>query len=114
MKKLLLIAAFLLLAPGFASAQCLLTYQTESLPTFYVGQPANFTIEAVSGTPPYRFEIIEGTLPDGLHLTANGRIRGVPTTAPIDTTVLILLSDAAGCTLGQAFAVRVEPAEAAP
>ncbi len=113
MKKLLLIAAVLLLAPTFASGQCLLTYQTESLPTFYVGQPANFTIEAVSGTPPYRFEIIDGALPDGLHLTANGRIRGVPTTV-MDTTVLILLSDAAGCTLGQAFAVRVEPAEAAP
>jgi hypothetical protein len=93
---------------GAGAADCsTLTFITESLPGFFVGQPANFQIEAVGGNPPYHFEITDGTLPAGLHLNANGRITGKPTEVA-DTTIFVLLTDSAGCHLTSAFAVRVD------
>lgn len=99
----------LMAAPAaLGQSTCTLTYITESLPGFTVGTPANFDLEACCGTEPYRFELIDGEWPDGLHMNQQGKIRGVPREVA-DVTVLILLSDDAGCTLGQAFAVRVDP-----
>jgi hypothetical protein len=95
------LAILLLVVPMTASAQCLLTYQTESIDAFFVGQPANYQIEGVSGTEPYRFTIYEGELPEGLHLTPTGRIVGMPK-GEAETVVLITLSDAAGCQITQA------------
>jgi hypothetical protein len=93
---------------GAGAADCsTLTFLTESLPGFFVGQPANFQIEAIGGTPPYHFELVDGTLPAGLHLNSNGKITGKPT-AVADTTIFVQLTDSAGCTLTQAFAVRVD------
>lgn len=90
-----------------AEAQsCTLTTVTESLPGFVVGEPANFEIEVCCGTAPYHFEIIDGVLPEGLHLNASGRITGKPR-VEADTTVLVLISDSAGCTLGVTYPVRV-------
>lgn len=113
MKKYLLVAALLLLVPTIASAQCLLTTETESLPGFYVGKPANFQIVAVSGTEPYHFEIYSGALPEGMHLTPNGKIVGVPRSEGT-STVLILITDAAGCSLGQTYEATVFPVDQAP
>lgn len=91
---------------GVAEAQCTLTTVSESLPGFVLGTPANFEIEVCCGTAPYSFEIIDGVLPEGLHLNSNGRITGKPR-VEADTTVLVLISDSAGCTLGVAYPVRV-------
>jgi hypothetical protein len=91
---------------GVAEAQCTLTTVTESLPAFFVNQPANFEIEVCCGTAPYHFEIIDGTLPEGLHLNANGKITGKPR-AEADVVVLVLITDAAGCSLGVAYPVQV-------
>jgi len=100
--------AILLLAAAPLSAQCLLTYQTEAINAFTVGEPANFQIEAVSGTEPYHFNIYEGELPAGLHLTGSGKIVGVPK-AEGESVVLVTVTDAAGCSLTQAFIVVVNP-----
>ncbi|HEX6160464.1 MAG TPA: putative Ig domain-containing protein [Thermoanaerobaculia bacterium] len=95
---------------GVAEAQeCTLTNVTESLPGFFVDTPANFQIDVCCGTPPYRFEIIDGALPEGLHLNATGKVTGKPR-VEADTTVLILISDAAGCSLGVTFPVQVSAA----
>jgi hypothetical protein len=83
-----------------------LTFLTESLNDFQLNQPVNFQIEGIGGTPPYRFEITDGTLPASLHLNANGKITGKPTEVA-DTTIFVLLTDSSGCHLTQAFAVRV-------
>ena len=84
-----------------------LTFQTESLPTFFVGEPANFQIEAVGGTPPYQFKITSGALPPDLDMSMDGLITGVPT-MPADTVIFVRLKSHGGCTLTRAFAVRVE------
>jgi hypothetical protein len=111
MRKLFLVAVLVLCAaPAFAQS-CTATFQTESLPLFFVGHKANFQIEGVSGTPPYTFELVPGLgdpLPAGLTLKSNGRIKGKPTTAG-DTTIFVRLTDAACCSVVQAFAVRVDP-----
>lgn len=102
------LAILVLLIPVMADGQCLLTTETEVIPAFYVNQPGNFQIVAVSGTEPYRFEIFEGTLPEGLRLTPTGRIVGVPR-AEGETVVLITITDAAGCHLTQAYNIVVWP-----
>ena len=92
---------------GVAEAQpCTLTNVTETLPGFFVGVPANTQIEVCCGTAPYTFEIIDGALPDGMHMNQNGKITGKPRVAG-DTTVLVLISDSAGCSLGVTFPVQV-------
>ncbi|HYK03250.1 MAG TPA: putative Ig domain-containing protein [Thermoanaerobaculia bacterium] len=109
MRKVILGIIVLLAASaicGTAEAQCLLTTETESLPGFFIGQPANFDIQVCCGTAPYHFEIIEGEMPEGLHLNANGKITGKPR-VEADQNVLVLISDAAGCTLGVTYPVRV-------
>jgi hypothetical protein len=59
------------------------------------------------GTPPYSFEITEGTLPRSLSLNMEGEISGVPA-GVADITVFVKVKDAAGASLTQAFAVSVE------
>jgi hypothetical protein len=107
MKRLALVLLLLVCCVPLASAQssCTLTFLTESLPGFVVGQPANFQIEGVSGTEPYTFALVGGAFPAGMHMNKHGKILGVPTEVA-DTTVFISLTDAAGCQITQAFAVR--------
>ena len=111
MKKILVIAVIALaLTPSAASSKtdCLLTFFTEGIPEMTVNDPVNFELDVCCGTPPYRFEVVEGALPAGLHLNQNGKLTGKPTEVT-DTTVFVRLTDAAGCSLTQAFAVRVNP-----
>lgn len=108
------LALLTLLCSFSAYAQCTtstLTFQTEAIPGFIVGEPANFQIEAVGGTPPYRFDVREDVgfapLPAGLHLTPNGKIVGVPREATEGTAVIIRVTDAEGCELNQAFNFQI-------
>lgn len=109
MKKLIILSFLVLcLAPLVHAQDCsTLTFITESLPQFTVGQSAHVDIEAIGGTPPYHFEIISGALPAGLHMSSTGKIRGVPTEVA-DTTIFVTVTDANGCQLTSAFAVRVD------
>jgi hypothetical protein len=107
MKRLALVLLLLVCCVPLASAQstCLLTYQTESIPQFTVGTPVQFQIEGVSGTEPYTFTVVDGAFPAGIHMNKHGKITGNAAEV-VDTTVIINLTDAAGCQINQAFAVR--------
>ena len=93
-------------AKGDENMPSTLTFITESLPDFTVGVPKQVDLEVSGGTPPYRFEITQGTLPRGLKLSIRGRISGVARRVA-DTTVFIKVTDHAGASLTQAFPVRV-------
>lgn len=85
-----------------------LTFTTESLPTFFVGVPANFTVQAVGGKPPYTFRVTKGSLAP-MKLSTDGVIRGTAT-APSNSTVIITVSDSArpAASVNQAFDVEVQ------
>jgi len=88
------------------SDQSTLTFITESLPAFTVGEPYDFDLEAVGGTPPYTFQLTQGALPDGIGLSPGGKISGTATQAG-DVTAFVYLTDAAGSHLTQAFDCQV-------
>src|SRR4051812_42702511 len=107
MKKLIVATALVLLCAAPAFADCsTLTNITEVVPQLFVGQTVHFNFEFSGGTPPYRFEIVDGTLPAGLHLTPGGGLRGKPI-EPTDTVVFIRVTDSAGCTLTVAYPISV-------
>ncbi|HEY6136786.1 MAG TPA: putative Ig domain-containing protein [Thermoanaerobaculia bacterium] len=108
MRKVLLAATIVLLVSSFAAGQssCTLTFLTESVPDFPIGQPVHFNFEVCCGTAPYTFAVTSGTLEAGLFLTPSGKLRGVPLETG-DNTVFITVVDAAGCSLTQAFPIRV-------
>ena len=83
-----------------------LTFETESLPAFTVGDAYDFDIQAVGGTPPYQYQLTQGSLPSGIALSPDGKLSGTPTQAG-DTTAFIKLSDAAGDDLTQAFDCQI-------
>jgi hypothetical protein len=106
-KKTLLLALSLFFLAVVAQSDCsTLTFLTENLPDFTLGQHAHFDIEAIGGTAPYHFQITGGAMPAGLHMTGSGQIRGVPQELA-DTTVFITVTDSAGCDLTIAYPVRV-------
>ena len=113
MRKYLLAAAFLFLAASAAHGQCLLTYETETLAPFFVDTPGQFQIVAVSGTEPYTFSVYNNTLPDDFHLTNKGKLIGKPK-VEMDTVVYVTVTDAAGCSLTQAFTLVVFPESGPP
>ena len=109
MKKVLIVSLLVLSLAAIAyAADCsTLTFLTESLPGFTVGSPAHFNIEVIGGQAPYHFDLTGGTMPDGLHLTGSGGIRG-KATAVADDTIFVTVTDANGCQLTSAYAVRVD------
>ncbi len=52
----------------------------DPLPEGDVGSPYSVQLIADGGTPPYTFEVADGSLPDGLTLSSAGLISGTPTT----------------------------------
>ncbi|WP_031499129.1 putative Ig domain-containing protein [Bryobacter aggregatus] len=55
-----------------------LTITTQSLPSAVLNQPYNATISAAGGSPSYTFYVTAGALPNGLVLSSNGVISGIP------------------------------------
>ena len=108
MKKIFGVAGVLLFCVAAAFGDCgTLTNITEVVPLLHAGEPVHFNFEFDGGTAPYRFELVDGSLPAGLHLTPNGGLRGKPAAAS-DTVALIQVTDAAGCTLTVAYPIFVE------
>ena len=84
-----------------------LTFITEDLPEFVVGEPQSLQIEASGGQPPYTFAITDGELPEGLEMDEYGSITGTVTEVVKGTSVTITVTDDDGNSLAQDFEVYV-------
>src|SRR3954470_24973212 len=84
-----------------------LTFLTEDLPEFVVGEDYDQIIYVEGGFAPYTFAIEGGEFPDGIQLSTNGVVAGVPTDDSGDTTVFITATDGTGANVTQAFDCEV-------
>jgi hypothetical protein len=85
-----------------------LTFVTESLPSFEVGEEYAEWLQVSGGTPPYSFRLAGGDPPAGTEVTTMGTVSGVPTQAG-DTTFQVQVTDSEGASLTQAFNAQVSP-----
>jgi len=74
-----------------------------------VGTPYSFVPTASGGTPPYTFSMPSGTLPTGLTFNPlTGGISGTPTTAQVQSGLVIKVTDQLGATASlPAFSITV-------
>lgn len=87
-----------------------LTFFTESLPEFTVGEDYDQIVYVEGGFAPYTFSIEGGEFPDGIQMSANGVVAGTPTDDSGDTTVFITATDGMGTAVTQAFDCEVRKA----
>lgn len=86
-----------------------LTFVTESLPEFKVGEPYEQWLVVDGATEPVTFEIESGQFPAGVSLSSEGMVYGEPFEQDSgDTTVFITVSDATGASETQAFDCEVK------
>ena len=90
------------------STESQLTFITESLPEFEVGQEYTEWLQVSGGTPPYSFAVTQGTVPAGIEVTSMGTVNGVPLQAE-DVTFEVTVTDSAGANETQAFEAVVVP-----
>jgi large repetitive protein len=92
LKRFALIAAFAALLVGAAAGSgsaasftdwtpCPAQYQFLVCPTGQVGQAYNIQLMAHDGCDLYRWEIVNGALPPGMHMSDDGHITGIPTSS---------------------------------
>ena len=84
-----------------------LTFVTESLPEFIVGEVYDQTLETDGGYGTVTFARESGEFPDGIELSSDGVISGTPTDDSGDTTVFITATDENGANQTQAFDCQV-------
>ena len=68
---------------------------TTSLPEVEAGSPYQATFDAIGGSRPYRWAVIEGRLPDGLVLSTAGVVSGT-SSGGLPTTVAVTATDSSG------------------
>jgi hypothetical protein len=68
---------------------------TVTLPEVEAGSAYQATLQATGGTPPYRWTVIDGRLPDGLVLTADGVVSGT-SSGGSPTSVVAAATDSSG------------------
>ncbi len=87
------------------------TIQTISLPPGEPGQPYAAQLMAIGGTGTYAWMVTEGSLPDGLTLSAAGAVSGTPTTVG-SNPFTVQVTDEAAATHARAFSIEVASVEA--
>lgn len=67
-----------------------------SLPPIEFGEQYNAQLEAMGGTPPYKWRVLSGQLPRGLQLEeSTGKIFGTPQSAG-NNPIVVVLTDSSG------------------
>ncbi len=85
-----------------------LSILTGLLPPGRVGEGYDTSIGATGGLPPYQFTLLSGSLPPGLSLASDGRLRGTPSQTGTFTFV-VQVSDTSQSTSSGSFSIRVLP-----
>src|SRR6185295_13533210 len=95
------------LAPATSGPLTILT--ASPLPAGTVQADYNVTLAPSGGTPPYAWSLTPGSpaLPDGLVLTSNGKIVGVPTTPTGTRLTEFTLQDSKGASVHTVLAITV-------
>ncbi len=88
------------------------TIATLNLPAGQLNVNYSQTLAAASGTAPYTWSLLSGTLPPGLSVSAAGAISGKPTAAGT-FAFLVQVTDASKLSRSQAFIIGVAGAPAA-
>ncbi len=88
-----------------------LTFVTEDLPEFIVGENYEETLETDGGYGGITFTIESGEFPAGIQLSSDGVVSGTPTDDGSDTTVFITATDENGANVTQAFDCEVDKAK---
>ncbi len=68
---------------------------TTSLPEVEAGSAYQTTLQATGGTPPYRWTVVDGGLPDGLVLAADGVVSGT-SSGGLPASVVAAATDSSG------------------
>jgi hypothetical protein len=91
-----------------------LTIVSPGLPQAIIGQPYYFRLEVASGTPPYTWSILQGSLPSGLGLDpVSGAIQGTPT--QYGTSVFIIqVTDSSSPPMSVATRIAPQPKAVTP
>jgi hypothetical protein len=86
----------------------LLAIDTIKLPDEDRKEVYSYTLEASGGVAPYKWELIEGSLPSGLSLDYDGAISGkLPNVHNVEYTFIVKLTDATGQYLTKEFSIMV-------
>lgn len=86
-----------------------LTIETESLPDGVLGDLYSEVLKAIGGNQPYRWEIVSGSLPQGLALSQAGVIQGEPVT-PGESNFTVRLIDQSGQSITKPLSIDIESA----
>jgi hypothetical protein len=93
----------------FVSSDLAVTTPT-LLPAARVGEPFTYQLQAGGGTAPYLWELAGFQLPDGLQLSAGGRITGVAATAQTESwgyQFSVRVTDAAGLSASKSVFINI-------
>ncbi len=85
-----------------------LTIVTSSLPDAEVGTPYGVFLVREGGSGPFQWEVVSGSLPEGISLTAEGELTGTPT-APGDASFEVRVQDAGNQSATANLTLHVEP-----
>jgi hypothetical protein len=85
-----------------------LAFTTTALPQGAAGTPYSQQISATGGTGALTYAVAGGALPGGLSLSTAGLLSGTPTTSGV-SNFSVRVTDGAGVTATQAFAVTILP-----
>ncbi len=82
---------------------------TTELASGRVGAPYTQSLSAVGGTPPYDWRIAQGSLPDGLALSASGTLSGTPATLGT-FRFTVTVADSRQATDTRSYVLTISPA----
>lgn len=84
------------------------TIVTSTLPDAEVGTPYSVFLVREGGTGPFNWDLVSGSLPQGISLTAGGELTGTPTTAG-QASFEVRVRDAASQSATAALTLEVDP-----